>query len=91
MAHPTRNPWRTEGWDSHRGDAVHPSRYAKSHPGTYETVGSQSLVSTVGGRNKKANSQMPKPPFKYAAPAPATMIALKLRLFGSLNKEHSEM
>ena len=39
----------------------------------------------------KANSQMPKPPFKYAAPAPAIIMALKFRLPGSPNKEQSEI
>ena len=60
-------------------------------PGTYEAVGSQSLVSTVGDRNEEYKVSDAETPFKYAAPAPAIMIALKFFLFGSLNKEQSEM
>src|SRR3981081_3745622 len=34
------------------------------------------------------NSQRPKPPLKYAAPAPAKKIALNCRRCGSLRREH---
>ena len=51
MAHPNENPWRTGGIPIEVMQYIPAGM--QEPPGTYETVGSQSLVSTVGGRNKK--------------------------------------
>jgi hypothetical protein len=60
-------------------------------PDTYEIVGLQSLVSTVGDRDEKYKLPEAETPVQVRCASSAIMIALKLRLFGSLNKEQSEM
>jgi hypothetical protein len=58
-------------------------------PDAYPVVGSESPVSVVGDHARENKLPDAETPFRYAAPT--TMMALKFCLFGSRNKEQSEM
>jgi hypothetical protein len=53
-----------------------------------EVIGLKSAICKVCDDCR--NSHFPNPPFRYAAPAPAIMIALKFLRFGSRKKEQAE-